>query len=1123
MATASNLGKRSLNEDDNYASAASLQPNKQQKDVNTNPITGQDVRFALHYMALAAKGVEVQKQQQDEAPSKLFVYGYMGSQITNSGSTRYYCTILSESYRVNGNPPANASELQGRIFRIKNDAVREKITPGNTTSSINWADAVMLQPSNLQKIPATELTHFPRAHGRISTPRNKTGTFVQVMEFPAAGKGDWRNVRGLLLPVANLKGANNLTEIPSLLKNEMVQFQIGLTPTGEAIAFNLERATLLNHLNRVDGVDEPVESTQEMSFRHMTTMDKHYTPKVYKTIADETLKQHQKEVANAPFILVQGDPTPGRTVGDHIITIGDLNKTCQKHKVKKWTELSLDQMVGSYYDKLVEFDESQQAGNPTQLAKQFQSDFHSSKSKLTIIFDVDTSKEDMFSGMAFTAVRASFAKAGSAGHKYAKDAIITKRIDRPIPGKVAATNGGSCFSQSACPALASIHLDPIGYYLPVVQYDTKLNQGKPQPEVVGKLHAHCAIIKYSAEAIGAVVTEHPLGDQGPGSKLGHSMRLDSTRLTVLYKEVAGPANARLKEVITELLQKGMMNQTYSFVDAKYLVLQTLKRLNLVTTPAARQEVISRLIKAGATVSSEKDVGKDGITLRTKNGIKIPKEAIARKDMLTTMLDPQSFHFAPLDPSMTEEDMLTALGIEVSDEGQNVTLANKGNSPWGEIITSKLNTLLGVPTSALSDRGNKDDTIYIQGFTSTYGPEGVMCFIKGTLLKDTEADCTVVDTVEETLDSGQNTVYVRFLQHLSGAPGAHQQQYTMALTRRSSEGKNDTLLQVLKSKAGEITTITNGQYREQLNGLHWLKVHSSVPSLTMCQPQAFEEWTMSSAQTVEASQQQQSDSGEPAPSPNHPKNKGGYQSLFDKEDKTAPAPRAAEENDFPVQDTLLKNWLNNKVKTWGKLSTKQFNNLHKDLVTIYTCQNPTYHKNGNRKIPMCFTANGNTIGHQLNLAMRAGVQVNTILSMLANKTTICNLTNGTKVAAGVAAELGKMVMAVGKTKSKAAAKKSSRTAHGKQAGVASDDDAEDMFVDMTVSQPVAAAEEPTASQDTTPKPSASTKNPATLPSFFKPAIQPAAGKDKNTASTPSSQKAAPSVDLAGHTRRKRSPI
>ena len=353
----------------------------------------------------------------------MFVYGYMGSQITNSGSTRYYCTILSESYRVIGNPPANASELQGRIFRIKNDAVREKITPGNTTSSINWADAVMLQPSNLQKIPFAELTHFPRAHGRISTPRNKTGTFVQVMEFPAAGKGDWRNVRGLLLPVANLKGANNLTEIPSLLKNEMVQFQIGLTPTGEAIAFNLERATLLNHLNRVDGVDEPVESTQEMSFRHMAPMDKHYTSKVYKTIADDTLKQHQKEVASAPFILVQGDPTPGRTVGDHTITIGDLNKTCQKHKIKKWTELSLDQMVESYYDKLVEFDASQQADNPTHLAKQFQIDFHSSK--LTIIFDVDTSKEDMFSGMAFTAVRASFAKAGSAGHKYAKDAIIT--------------------------------------------------------------------------------------------------------------------------------------------------------------------------------------------------------------------------------------------------------------------------------------------------------------------------------------------------------------------------------------------------------------------------------------------------------------------------------------------------------------------------------------------------------------------------------------------------------------------------------------------------------------------------------------------------------------------------
>ena len=131
-------------------------------------------------------------------------------------------------------------------------------------------------------------------------------------------------------------------------------------------------------------------------------------------------------------------------------------------------------------------------------------------------------------------------------------------------------------------------------------------------------------------------------------------------------------------------------------------------------------------------------------------------------------------------------------------------------------------------------------------------------------------------------------------------------------------------------------------------------------------------------------------------------------------------------------------------------------------------------------------------------------------MLANKTTICNLTNGAKVAAGVAAELGKMVLAVGKTKGK----KSSRTAHGKQARVASDDDDEDMFVDMTVSQPDAAAEEPTASQDTTSKPSASTKSPATLPNFFKPATQPAAGKNKTTASTPSSQKAAPSVVLAG---------
>jgi hypothetical protein len=110
---------------------------------------------------------------------------------------------------------------------------------------------------------------------------------------------------------------------------------------------------------------------------------------------------------------------------------------------------------------------------------------------------------------------------------------------------------------------------------------------------------------------------------------------------------------------------------------------------------------------------------------------------------------------------------------------------------------------------------------------------------------------------------------------------------------------------------------------------------------MCQPQAFEEWKKSSAQTVEASQQQQSVTSEPAPSPNQSRNKEGYQSLFEKEDKnkTVPAPRAAEANDFPVQDTLLKNWLTNKVSKWPKLSAKQFTNLHKDLVTIYTCQNP----------------------------------------------------------------------------------------------------------------------------------------------------------------------------------------
>jgi hypothetical protein len=110
----------------------------------------------------------------------------------------------------------------------------------------------------------------------------------------------------------------------------------------------------------------------------------------------------------------------------------------------------------------------------------------------------------------------------------------------------------------------------------------------------------------------------------------------------------------------------------------------------------------------------------------------------------------------------------------------------------------------------------DDTIYIQGFTDTYGPEGVMNFVRGTLLKDTEASCTIVDTVEETFDPQSGTIYVRFPHHLSGAPGAHKEQYTMAVTRRSSDGKMDTLLQLLKSKAVDVESTTNCQYREQVH-------------------------------------------------------------------------------------------------------------------------------------------------------------------------------------------------------------------------------------------------------------------------------------------------------------------
>jgi hypothetical protein len=131
-------------------------------------------------------------------------------------------------------------------------------------------------------------------------------------------------------------------------------------------------------------------------------------------------------------------------------------------------------------------------------------------------------------------------------------------------------------------------------------------------------------------------------------------------------------------------------------------------------------------------------------------------------------------------------------------------------------------------------------------------------------------------------------------------------------------------------------------------------------------------------------------------------------------------------------------------------------------------------------------------------------------MLANKTTICNLTNGTKVATGVATDLGKMVMAVERTKnSKATHKRPRRTAHAQQAGVASGDEDEDIFFDMTVSQPVTAAEDLTASQDTTSKPSASSKKANPLSNFFKPTTQPTGGKDKNAVATPTSPTAAPS--------------
>jgi hypothetical protein len=1044
--------KRSLEEEE-----APTQANKNHKNQHVQANTGLDSRYAAHFMTLAARGVSIPKQKTAQQHSDNYLYGYFASTIKSNDRdvTRYYATIASESYRITGPAPANAGLLTGRIFRVKATTLaKANANAGDMTTSINWSDATLVEGADLTNTPSADIQFFPRAYGTITFPRDREGAHVQVQEFPAANTGNWRNTRGCVLPMGSLRGPQNNTAEATLLKGEPVCFQIGVTATGNPIAFNLRRVTLLDHLNKVEGVDDPVETIKEKSFRLQKDVDKHYTNKVYRATASSTLREHQAKVAIKPFILVQCSPSPLDQCGTHTITVGDLNETARERGLKNWSSLNMDDIVESYHRKLQVHDQKQnEQGAPSHMASSFETNFVGSKS-LSIIFDVDASK-DQFSSMAFTATRASFAKVGSAGHKYVNDVIITKRIERPLPGMVAATNGGSCFAQSSCPALHSIHLDPAGYNLQVVQYDAIADTGLTSPVQVGSLHAHIALIKYSAEAIGAPVTEHPLGAQSDGEPLGKKMMLAATKITVLYraeKSAQSATSTRITQVIEDMMRKGLMRQTYNFLDEKYLVFQTLKRITLVPTPAARLEVIRRLLKAGASVSAERDIGRPGVTVRTRNGIPLPKEALTRRGVQTTMLDKFSFRFTAEDPDVSTESVLEGLGIEVSNEGQSITYAGKGNSPWGEVITENVNTQLGVPSNVSTEKAA--DTVYIQGFEDTYGPEGVKHFIDEVLLQDSNASCTIVDSPDEKSEPTDNGVYVRFLHRLSGAPGAHNEQYTMAITRKSAAAAEDTILQLLKSSVGAVADKTKGKYRQQHKGLHWLKAHSSVPSLAMCQPQQFDQEDVDSHEQEEDKEGwiDNSQGSRGARSTRTKTNKtGGYQSLLTEEEKKAssPAPRRPDGTDFPVEDTLIGNWLKQKLSKWNhgnnSPNAKQLKKLHKNIVKIFTWYQPDYHKAGQDKLTMKFSAQGDTLGYQLDKAFSAGVQLNTILSKVENATLKCNGSSGPKVASQLAQEL-KLAADTQLATNRSKKVKKARKAHNLQSTALSEEDTSDDDLD-----------------------------------------------------------------------------
>ncbi len=1041
--------------------------NKNHKNGFIDAQTGQDTRYAAHFMALAAMGVSIPRQQPEHKNSDSYFYGYLASTIkSNDLGIRQYANIASESYRISGSAPANVELLTGRIFRVKATTLTKANTnAGGMTSSIAWSDISLLEGTDLPKIPHRDIACFPKAYGTVTYPKGKEGPHVQVQEFPAANTGTWRNTRGCVLPAGTLKGPGNETNVASLLKGESVSFQVGVTATGSPIAFNVRRVTLLDQLNKVEGVDDPVESIKEKSLRLQREVDKHFTNKVYRATASGTLREHQKQVAQKPYILVQSSPSPLDQLGTHTITVGDLNRTARQLGRKNWSSLTMDEIVQSYHNKLQAHDiQTRMNGSESNMADAFQSHFATHSKSLSIIFDIDASKNDQFSSMAYAATRSSFAKVGSAGHKHVDDVIITKRIERALPGMVAATNGGGCFSQTSCPALHSVHLDPAGYNLQVVQYDATADDGLTSPAQVGSLHAYVALIKFTAEAIGAPTTEHALGNQRSGIPLGQKMLSDATKITVLYKSDKSEQSSnstRIKHVIEDMLKKGMVRQTYNFLDDRYLVFQTLKRITLVPSPPARQEVISRLLKVGASVSAERDIGKRGVTLRTRNGIPLPKEALTRRGLQTTMLDKFSFRFTTQDPETSTESILEALGIEVSKEGQSITYAAKGNSPWGEIIVGEHNTLLGVPTNAKEE--SAADTVYVQGFTDTYGPEAVRHFIEKTLLRDTNAQCSIIDSLDEMSEPTSNGVYVRFLHRLTGAPGVHNEQYTMAITRRSDAGNQDTLLQLLKASVVYTEDRTNGQYKHQLKGLHWLKVHSQVPSLAMSQPQQFEQDASDhEMEDHESDWVDNNGRNKSTRSSNHSANGArgnGYRDLLfeEKKGENNSKTRGADEGDFPVNDTIIGAWLDKKKENWNngnRPNPKQLRRLHKDLVTIYSWYDPNYHKAGADKTPMKFTASGNTLGYQIDRAFTNGVHLNTILSKVTNHTLKCSGPNANKVASLLAQELRLTADAQAK-RNNGKRQRPQRGAHNNQAGVLSDTELAEYTDDFSTMEAVTA--------------------------------------------------------------------